>query len=199
MALADYGFETTFEATHEEPLPVLSLDQSKTRSGYAIRPSAAASGVQARLGRMVLSVAMAGAGLFLITSGERVLSADAVGASLILPIGIYLVFSAVVWLAALARRPQELEIDQRGRAFHLIKRNLRGDEKSRQTIRFEEVVKIAMIDHLASLDMRANAMNWDMGRIDVTWRQDKVTPMITGDVAELEPLLQSLRREVGMA
>lgn len=198
MALADFGFEARIDTAHEEQLPVLSLDQSKTRNGYEVAPSIAASGVRARLGRMVLSVAMAGTGLFLMISGESILSADATGGGLLFPIGAYLLLSAFVWLCALSRRPQELRVDQRGRAFHLIKRGLRGEEKSRQTIRFEEVVKISMMDHLASLDMRANAMNWDMGRIDVTWRQNKVTPMITGDVAELEVLLHSLRREVGM-
>ncbi|MDA8747485.1 hypothetical protein N9M66_04665 [Litoreibacter sp.] len=198
MALADYGFETTFEATQEDQLPVLSLDKTNIRNGYALRPSRAAAGIQARLGRILLSAVMAATGVFLMTSGETVVSAEASGAALLLPIGAYLLVSAILWVFVLARRPQELAVDQRGRAFHLIKCNLHGEERSRQTIRFEEVVKITMIDHLASLDMRANAMNWDMGRIDVTWRQDKVTAMITGDVAELEPLLQSLRREVGL-
>ncbi|WP_298292111.1 hypothetical protein [uncultured Litoreibacter sp.] len=199
MALADYGFDATFEASENESPIVLSLDESTTRTGYAVRASQAAAGLKARYSRIILSAAMSGTGLFLMIAGGSIVADGAKGAWLLTPIAIYLFLAGLVWLSALLRRPQELNVDHKGRCFHLIKRGLRGAEVGRQTIRFEEVVKISLIDHLASLDMRASAMNWDMGRIDVTWRQNTVTPMITGDVAELEPLLRRLRREVGMA
>ncbi len=198
MALADYGFGTTLNATENDAPHVMSLDRSNTRSGYRLSQSAAAAGAQTRVGRAALSTVMALTGVFLMMSGDKIVSAEATGAWLLYPIGLYLVLAGMVWLVALSRRPQELLVDKKGRAFHIVKCNWRGQEKSRQTIRFEEVVKLTMIDHLASLDMRANTMKWDMGRIDVTWQQNKVTPMITGDVAELEPLLGNLRREVGM-
>lgn len=199
MALADYGFDMTFEASVEEAPIVLSLDETATRNGYAIRASDAAAGLKARFSRIVLSTVIAATGLFLLVQGKSLISADAMGAWLMTPIALYLIISGLIWVAALLRRPQELVIDHKCRCFHMINRNLFGNESGRQTVRFEEVAKIEMVDTLTALDMRASAMNWDMGRIDVTWRQDKLTPMITGDVAELEPLLRRLRREVGMA
>ncbi len=199
MALADYGFDTTFEGTVEEAPISLSLDEKTTRTGYRVRASDAAAGLKARISRIILSTALSATGLYLLFKGGSIVSADATGAWLLTPIALYLMASGLFWMMTLLRRPQELQVDQRGRCFHLIKRNLRGQERKRETIRFEEVVKINLIDNLPSLDMRASSMNWNMGRIDITWRQTQVLPMVSGDVAELEPLLRRLRREVGMA
>lgn len=199
MALADYGFETTFEGSIEDAPFTLSLEEAATRKGYVVRPSAAASGLKSRIYRMVMASLLASIGSYLLVQGDTLVSPDTVGGWLLAPIGLYLIASGLFWMTTLLRRQQELEINHRDRCFHLIKRDLRGQEANRQTIRFEEVVKISMIDDLAALDMRASALNWAMGRIDITWRQNKVTPLVVGDVAELEPLLKRLRREVGMA
>ncbi|MEM9581889.1 MAG: hypothetical protein AAGA08_02135 [Pseudomonadota bacterium] len=198
MALADYGFDTTISEVAPEQLPPKSLKRTKTRAGYMISPSATAAGVRARMGRLVVSAFMVASGITLVAFGDDLASAHAFGGWLLFPIGVYLSVTGLFWMSKLMRSPQVLKVDQKGRAFHLIKRNWRGEERSRKTIRFEEVGKITLVENLATFDMRANALNWDLGRIDLTWRQNKVTPLISGDLAELEPLLLNLRSEAGL-
>jgi hypothetical protein len=66
-------------------------------------------------------------------------------------------------------------------------------------VRFEEGARIEMVDRVRGYDMSADANGWTLARLEVIWQGDRVTPMMTGEIGEIEALLGQLRREVGMA
>lgn len=199
MALADYGYDTSVNGGVISDTHVLSLKTETTRKGYAISASDAANGPWQRIVQCVLCAMMVTAGTVLMGAASVLVTPGSIGLWLLPAIGVYVFVTGVIWLARLSRRQIALHVDHGARAFHLVRRSLLGTERNRQTIRFEEIVKISLVDGLRATDMKARRMNWDMARIDVTWRQSKVTEILAGDAAELETLVARLRREVGMA
>ena len=199
MALTDYGYGTSAGRGITHSPDILSLTTKPTRKGYAIYASDAANGVWLRMMQSVLCAAMVMAGIVLMAAAPALVSPGSIGLTVLPVLGLYLFATGIIWQARLWRRQVSLHVDQAARAFHLVRRNAMGAERARQTIRFEEVTKISLVDGLPAADMRADRMNWDMARIDIKWRGTNVARTITGDLAELEPLLIRLRREVGMA
>lgn len=199
MALADYGYGTSAGRGKAHSPDILSLTTKPTRKGYAIYASDAANGVWLRIMQSALCAAMVMAGTVLMVAAAALVSPGSIGLWLLPAIGLYLFATGIIWQARLWCRQVSLHVDQNARAFHLVRRNALGAERARQTIRFEEVTKISMVDGLPAADMRAGRMNWNMARIDIKWRKTNVARTITGDLAEIEPLLVRLRREVGMA
>lgn len=196
MAITDFGFGG---AQLEEHHHVASLELLPRRGGMHIRPSEAAAGFRNKLVRLVLSSVTLGVGAALFVGRDALNGFEIAGLNLFGPLGLYLMVAALIWITALLRRPMELLVDSRDRVIHLVRFGWTGAERSRQTIRFEEIKGIELIDHVPTLDMRAQSMNWDMGRLDVHWQKSRVNALVTGDVAELEVLLTSLRRDVGLS
>lgn len=194
MTIADFGYD----AHQGEPVG-RSLDVTRGRGGYTVHPSLAAFNLRSRMIRAGLSAATISVGAVLALGGKSLVAVSGLGASLMVPLGVYLVIAGLFWLSVLLRRPQELIVDKSNRVFHIVKPTLAGAQRSRETIRFEEVAKIAMVDRVKTFDMSADAKGWEMARLDVIWQGDRVSSMITGDINEVEPLLIQLRREVGMS
>lgn len=198
MAFADYGSGTNVEGPANTDRSVLSLRTDLTRKGYAICASDAADSLARRAAQIVVCGVVAATGMGLMWNAASMVSRGSVGAWLLPAIGAYLSVTALVWLIRLLRGRAELRVDKGARALHLLRRGFAGAERGRQTIRFEEIAKITLVDGLPSRDMQAHARNWSMARIDVTWQGGKCRTVITGDVDELEPLAAKLRREVGL-
>ena len=195
MAISDFGYGGAAKDDGHVP----SLETLPYRGGMHIRPSDLSAGFRGKLLRLVLSSATFGMGLVLYLGRDAVVAADAPGAQFIGPIGLYMMVAAVVWVTALLRRPKELIVDGRNRVLHLVRVGWAGAERSRRTIRFEEIRGIELIDHVPTLDMQAHSLNWNMGRIDVKWQKSRTDALLVGDVTELEDIAVSLRRSVGLS
>jgi hypothetical protein len=187
MALADFGFSAKIKSETETTRS--SLETETSRGGYIVRRSAAVAQVSRKL---------AGAAF---ASGLGLAAFGAFGAGNVLTLAAVSAGLALMALGAkkMLRRPRELEIDRRGRAFHLLSRSLSGHPTRHKTIRFEEVCEIELVDRLSPLDAPAAGLSWDMGRIELTWREGRKQALICGDVSELEPLLSRMRGELNRA
>lgn len=190
MALADFGFSTKIKDASGAPRN--SLETETCRSGYIVRPSAAVARISSKLAGAAIA---SGLGL-VATVAFDVFAIHDVGTLAVSVCGLALM---AIGAKTMLRRPNELEIDRKGRAFHVLSRSLSGLTRRRKTIRFEEVCDIEMIDRLSPLDTSAAAFNWDMGRIELTWRGGRKLALICGDVSELEPILGRVRGELNRA
>jgi hypothetical protein len=193
MTLADFGFGPQQNTAQR------SLDVARRRGTYTVRPSLAAFDLKSRIIRAAISAATIGIGTVLVVSGKTILGVSGPGGALIVPMGVYMIMAGLFWLYMLLRRPPELVVDTPNRAFHIIKPSLLGHARARETVRFEEVARIEMVDRVRGYDMSADANGWTLARLEVIWQGDRVTPMMTGEIGEIEALLGQLRREVGMA
>lgn len=187
MALADFGYlgkvKTGSEAARR------SLEMETSRGGYIVRRSGAVARGRFRLAGLAVMAGLGAATLGALAAGQMAALAGMGGGLALTALGV----------TALLRRPGALEVDQRGRAFHLLRRTIYGHMARCKTIRFEEVIDIEMVDRLSPLDAPAAALSWDMGRIELTWQRGRKLALICGDVSELEPLLGRVRRELNRA
>ncbi len=186
MALVDFGYSGKVKDSSEA---VLSLETEASRGGYFVRRSVAATKGRFRLAGLAV-IAGLSAVAFGALAADQIVTLAAVAGGLA---------SVALGTRAMVRRPVELEVDRRGRAFHLVRRSPSGHPRRTKTVRFEEVIDLEMVDRLSPLDAPAAALSWDMGRIELTWQRGRKLALICGDVSELEPLLGGMRRELNRA
>lgn len=193
MALVENWYGTSGVSSEDDTFS-LSLQSKAVRKGYLVKPTLTFANPSGRTVKIAIGLAcLACAGMLVTTAGQFAMS------WLLISVGIYLACCGVFWVAMSLRPTLEVQVDRKNRVFHLIRRTMHGIECRRQIVRFEEVLKIAIVDTPNGFDMLARKMRWNIGRIDMTWRKSLVSPVIEGDLAELEQLLKRLRREIGMA
>ena len=196
MTLVDFENAPSF-AKVQKYAP--SVETRPSRNGYVVRVSDAANGMWARTFKRVVCYLMGVMGALLMVSAPLLVAQDSFGLWLLPAIGAYAIVASCVSLCRISRLQTELYVDQAKRTLSLVKRGIAGRQARNQTIRFEEISKLELIDGLASSDMLAAKMNWTVARLQVVWQNRKVTPIIMGDADELEVLMTRLRKDVGIA